>query len=65
MPSPVRYAELERWLRRRGWQFLRVKGSHHNWFKAGVGIFPIPVHKGLVKHGYVKKLEEIEQAKLD
>jgi predicted RNA binding protein YcfA (HicA-like mRNA interferase family) len=65
MPSPVRYADLSRWLRRRGWQLLRVKGSHHNWFKPGVGVFPIPVHQGLVKHGYVKELQEIEGAKFE
>lgn len=60
MPSPVRYAELSRWLRRQGWQLMRIKGSHHNWFKPGVGVFPIPVHQGMVKHGYVKRLEEFE-----
>jgi predicted RNA binding protein YcfA (HicA-like mRNA interferase family) len=39
---------------------MRIKGSHHNWFKPGVGVFPIPVHQGMVKHGYVKRLEEFE-----
>jgi predicted RNA binding protein YcfA (HicA-like mRNA interferase family) len=59
MPSPVRYAEIQRMLRKHGWVLQRISGSHHMWFKAGVGTFPIPVHKGLVKHGYYKTLKKL------
>jgi predicted RNA binding protein YcfA (HicA-like mRNA interferase family) len=59
MPSPVSYADVERMLRRHGWTLLRISGSHHMWFRRGTGIFPLPVHRGKVKHGYYKELQRL------
>jgi predicted RNA binding protein YcfA (HicA-like mRNA interferase family) len=59
MPSPVRYAKVAKMLKRNGWNLLRISGSHHVWFKEGIGIYPVPVHKGQVKHGYFKELQRL------
>jgi predicted RNA binding protein YcfA (HicA-like mRNA interferase family) len=58
MPSPTRFAEVKRMLQRHGWTLARVAGSHHIFVKPGERHTSIPVHKGLVKHGYVKDAKE-------
>ena len=52
MPSPVRFAVVRNLLVKNGW--ARIAGSHHIFTKAGERSFSVPVHKGLVKHGYYK-----------
>jgi predicted RNA binding protein YcfA (HicA-like mRNA interferase family) len=58
MPSPSRFAEVQRMLERRGWILNRITGSHHIFTKAGERHISIPVHKGMVKHGYVKEAKK-------
>jgi predicted RNA binding protein YcfA (HicA-like mRNA interferase family) len=42
-------------LERSGWTLSRITGSHHIFTRAGEPHLTIPVHKGLVKYGYVKE----------
>jgi predicted RNA binding protein YcfA (HicA-like mRNA interferase family) len=58
MPSDVRFSELRRYLEGHGWVLVRISGSHHIFGKAGERAFPVPVHGGKVKHGYVREAEE-------
>ena len=58
MPSPVRFAVVDRLLRDKGYVLHRVSGSHHVFTKAGVPHQNIPVHNGLVKHVYYRKAQE-------
>ncbi|MFI5379387.1 MAG: type II toxin-antitoxin system HicA family toxin [Tepidisphaerales bacterium] len=58
MPSPVRFAEIRRYLESHGWTLERISGSHHVFTKPGRRTFPIPVHGGKVKYGYLKEAKE-------
>lgn len=59
MPSPVRYAAVKKMLEAKGYTHARTAGSHHIFTKPGVPSESIPVHKGLVKHGYVKRIAKL------
>jgi predicted RNA binding protein YcfA (HicA-like mRNA interferase family) len=59
MPSDVRYSEVARMLAAKGYQLERVRGSHFQFTKAGIGTFTVPVHHGKVKYGYVRKIEKL------
>ncbi len=61
--------ELARLVERRGWQLLRVSGSHHIYGKAGSVVrLSIPIHgnkalkTGLLRH--LLKMAEIEESEL-
>ena len=59
MPSPVRFAQIRRLLESHGWTLARITGSHHIFVKTGEPQhLSIPVHKGLVKHGYLREIEK-------
>ena len=60
MGGPVRFAVVRELLERHGWVLSRVRGSHHTFTKPGAPRnFPVPVHKGLVKHVYFKKAKAL------
>jgi predicted RNA binding protein YcfA (HicA-like mRNA interferase family) len=60
MPSPVRFAVVRRLLESSGWRLDRISSSHHIFVKPGEPRpFPVPVHKGLVKHGYYRQAEKL------
>jgi predicted RNA binding protein YcfA (HicA-like mRNA interferase family) len=61
--------EFARLVERRGWQLLRVKGSHHIYGKAGSIVrLSIPIHgnkalkMGLLRH--LLKMAEIDESEL-
>ena len=61
--------ELARLVERRGWQLLRVNGSHHIYGKAGSIVrLSIPIHgnkalkTGLLRH--LLKMAEIDESEL-
>ena len=58
MPSPVRFAEIRKWMEKNGWRLDRVRGSHHVFEKPGHRPFPIPVHNGKVHYGYYRKIQK-------
>ncbi|MGB7159765.1 MAG: type II toxin-antitoxin system HicA family toxin [Tepidisphaeraceae bacterium] len=59
MPSPVRFAEVQRLLESHGWTLSRIASSHHIFTKPGEPLhFSIPVHKGMVMHGYLKDIKK-------
>lgn len=58
MPSPIRFAEIRKLMERHGWRLDRVNGSHHVFEKPGHRSFPIPVHNGKVKYGYLRKIQK-------
>ncbi|HEX4965702.1 MAG TPA: type II toxin-antitoxin system HicA family toxin [Thermoanaerobaculia bacterium] len=39
-------AEFCRALARKGWQYVRTRGSHQTWSKQGSGQVTVPVHAG-------------------
>ena len=59
MPSPVRFEVVKRMLQAKGYHLARVKGSHHVFKKHGAHDESVPVHKGLVKYGYVRRIEKL------
>ena len=42
-----------------GYRLARVHGSHHYFTKPGQSPLSIPVHRGKVKHYYVRQVEKI------
>ncbi len=58
MPSDVRYAEILRLFKARGWVLNRIRGSHHVFKGPGGGSFSVPVHNGKVKHVYYKQIQK-------
>lgn len=58
MPSEVRFADVRRTLEQHGWTLKGVNGSHHIFEKEGERRhINIPVHKGKVPPGYVRRIE--------
>lgn len=62
MPSKMRFAEVRRMLESAGYELVRINGSHHIFSKEGASPVSIPVHKGLVKYGYVRRIQKIIDA---
>ena len=62
MPSPVRFAVVSQMLESAGYTLVRISGSHHIFTKAGADPVSIPVHKNLVKYGYVRRIQKIIDA---
>jgi predicted RNA binding protein YcfA (HicA-like mRNA interferase family) len=60
MPSPVRYSTVRKMLEAKGWRYDHATGSHHIFVKPGKRAFSVPVHKGLVKYGYVRAIEKFK-----
>ena len=58
MPNELRFADVRRELEQAGWTLVRIRGSHHLFFKEGGGLLSIPVHKGRVKPCYGKKIRQ-------
>lgn len=59
MASEIRFAEVQRLLKRHGWTLTRIRGSHHYFTKPGRLPISIPVRKGrMVKAFYVRKIEK-------
>ena len=59
MSSEVRFAELKRMLERAGYRLERIRGSHHVFTKAGASPVVVPVHRGKVKHYYVRQIKKL------
>ena len=62
--------EFARLVERRGWQLLRINGSHHIYGKQGSTVrLSIPIHgnsalkRGLLHH--LMKIAEIDESELD
>src|SRR5688572_8210974 len=59
MPSDMRFTEVCRMLESAGFELVRIRGSHHVFAKEGASPVSIPVHNGLVKYGYVRRIQKI------
>lgn len=59
MPSDVRFAEVCKLLESLGYTLVRISGSHHIFEKPGSRPLSIPVHRGKVKHVYVRQIRKI------
>ena len=60
MVSEKRLAIVKKMLEKKGYQLVRISGSHHVFEKPGTGVFVVPVHNGKVKSFYVKQIDKIE-----
>ena len=60
MASDLRFSEVKKRLKAKGYQLTRISGSHHVFTKAGMRPVPIPVHHGRVKPGYIRMIEKLE-----
>lgn len=58
MPSDVRFSEIARLLEAHGWTPTRTNGSHHIFTGAGREPISIPVHRGKVKHVYLRQVQK-------
>jgi predicted RNA binding protein YcfA (HicA-like mRNA interferase family) len=56
--NTVPYRELEKLIIANGWSFSRIAGSHFIWEMKGRANFVVPVHKGQVKRGWIKELND-------
>lgn len=60
MTRPQKYRDVVRFLRSRGWEFKRQRGSHEIWGPADGGqTFPIVQHAGQVSPGVVRQLQSV------
>ncbi len=60
MPSEVRFADVRRTLEQHGWTLRRISGSHHLFEKPGEERhISIPVHRGRVAPGYLRRIEKL------
>lgn len=59
MASDVRFAVVRSLLESRGWMLVRIRGSHHVFEKPASPLIVVPVHRGKVKHGYLRRIEKI------
>ncbi len=59
MSSEMRFGELLRFVRKHGWQLIRVRGSHHVFKGPDGSMYSIPVHHGKVKPVYVREIHKI------
>lgn len=62
MSNKMRFAEVRRMLESAGYDLVRINGSHHIFAKQGASPVSIPVHNGLVKYGYVRRIQKIIDA---
>lgn len=46
-------------LQAKGYELVRISGSHHIFAKPGADLVSIPVHKGKVKPYYVRQIEKL------
>ncbi|KAA0212956.1 MAG: type II toxin-antitoxin system HicA family toxin [Leptolyngbya sp. PLA3] len=58
----MRFAHLERLLKKNGWQLIRIKGSHHIFGGEDRPILSIPVHGNKVKGVYVRQVKQAIKA---
>ena len=58
--SEKRFSEVQKILKKKGYHFVRITGSHHIFEKPGMPIVSVPVHKGKVKSAYVRQIEKLE-----
>lgn len=54
MPSDVRFPVIRKKLEQHDWWLEHIKGSHHDFKHKTVTTISIPVHRGKVKHIYVR-----------
>ena len=59
MGSPVRFAVIKRLFLRHASHLVRVSGSHHVFESPTGRIYPVPVHRGLVRYEYYKEIRKI------
>jgi predicted RNA binding protein YcfA (HicA-like mRNA interferase family) len=58
MASEIRFAEVQRLVRRHSWVLIRIRGSHHVFQKPDGSIYAIPVHHGKIKAFYVRDIKK-------
>lgn len=61
MPSEVRYTDVKKLLESNGWVHDRTNGSHHIFVGEGRPPVSVPVHKGKVKFGHVRRIKKLIQ----
>jgi predicted RNA binding protein YcfA (HicA-like mRNA interferase family) len=59
VPSPVRFAQVVKMLRDKGYYPRHVRGSHHRFENSKGQVVVVPVHHNLVKAVYVKQIEKL------
>ena len=59
MPSDVRFSVVRALLESHGWSLSRIRGSHHVFEKPEATLIVVPVHRGKVKYGYVRRIQKI------
>lgn len=58
MPSPVRFAVVQKLLESKGYTLENISGSHHKFAKSGQPHVSIPVHANQVKYAYYRLAEK-------
>jgi predicted RNA binding protein YcfA (HicA-like mRNA interferase family) len=59
MSSEIRFSQVEKMLKDKGYSLTRISGSHHVFTKPGSLPAVIPVHGGKVKPFYVRQIEKL------
>lgn len=58
MPSPIRFAEIQRLLNSHGWYWTRTNGSHRTFTRAGKPSLTVPMcGREKVKHVYLREAQ--------
>lgn len=60
LPPEADFGDVRKVLETHGWKLDRIRGSHHHFTKPGANppIITLPVHDGVVKRFYVKRVLE-------
>ena len=59
MAKHEKFSIIKKRLESKGYELVRINGSHHIFSKKGSPIVSIPVHKGLVKPYYVRQIDKL------
>ena len=60
MASEYKIKKVLKRLKNKGYELVRISGSHHIFKKEGTfKLFSIPVHNGKVKDKYVREIDKI------
>jgi predicted RNA binding protein YcfA (HicA-like mRNA interferase family) len=60
MPSEMRFGEVKKMLKSKGYFLHHVSGSHHIFKNRDGGHYTLPVRNGKVKAFYVKEIKKLK-----
>lgn len=63
-PTEMSFIKVASVLNYFGYELVNIDGSHHHFYRKGLGHIVIPIHKNKVKRFYLKKIKDIIETQL-